>query len=113
VHEVSLAEEILAIIERSQQEEPFTRVRTLRITIGDLCGVEQEALAFALTHMGPGTPIEDCELLFERVQGSGFCPACSKRVPLEFPQSPCIDCGHMPLEEILGTELRIRDLEVV
>jgi hydrogenase nickel incorporation protein HypA/HybF len=113
MHEVSLAEEILSIIEESQRREGFQKVKRIRFAIGTLSGVETEALAFALTHMAPNSVIQDCELLFETVTGSGFCPSCRQQVPLEFLQSPCPRCGQLALEAIEGTSLQIRDLEVI
>ncbi|MEY4685744.1 MAG: Hydrogenase/urease nickel incorporation, metallochaperone, hypA, partial [Pseudomonadota bacterium] len=40
MHEVSLAEEILRIIESSALDTPFSKVKTMTLEIGDLAGVE-------------------------------------------------------------------------
>ena len=112
MHEVSLAEEILRIVESSARDTPFSNVKTLTLEIGRLAGVEPEALEFALTHMAEGTLLEGALLRLIPVPGSGFCDVCCMRVDLAFVLSPCPRCGHQPLTEVEGTELRIRDLEV-
>lgn len=112
MHEVSLAEEILRIVESSALATPFSKVKTLTLEIGDLAGVEPEALEFALTHMAPETLLEGALIRLIPVPGSGFCDACAMRVDLEFALSPCPHCGQQPLVDVKGTELRIRDLEV-
>jgi len=112
LHEVSLAEEILRIVESSARDTPFSKVKVLTLEIGHLAGVEPEALEFALTHMAEGTLLEGALLHLIPVPGSGFCGVCSLRVDLAFALSPCPRCGHQPLSDLKGTELRIRDLEV-
>lgn len=112
MHEVSLAEEILRIVESTAVEQAFSKVEGLTLEIGDLAGVEAEALEFALTHMATGTLLEGATLTLLTVPGSGYCKLCRVRAPIEFIQSPCPKCGEQPLLDLEGTELRIRDLEV-
>lgn len=112
MHEVSLAEEILRIVETSARDAQFSKVKILTLEIGDLAGVETEALEFALTHMAPETMLEGALIRQIPIPGSGFCEPCGLRVALDFVRSPCPRCGHQPLADIEGTELRIRDLEV-
>ena len=112
MHEVSLAEEILHIVESSALSQRFNQVQTLTLEIGDLAAVETEALEFALIHMAPGTILEGARIQFVQIQGSAYCDCCAARVPIAFIQSPCPRCGHLPLSAIHGEELRVRDLEV-
>lgn len=112
MHEVSLAQELLHIVESAAVEQHFSKVHRLTLEIGDLSGIEPQALRFALTHMAPGTLLEGAEIIFLSVPGSGLCDVCRMKVPIEFLQSPCPNCGQQPLLDLEGTELRIRDLEV-
>lgn len=113
MHEVSLAEAVLRIVETSAAEQGFSRVDQMTIEIGEISGVEQVALEFALIHMAPGTLIENTTLVFENTEGSGYCQNCQCRVRIDWPASPCPDCGEGSLLDIEGTELRVRELKVI
>lgn len=113
MHEVSLAEEILRIVETSSIEERFSKVQSLTLAIGGLAGVEAEALEFALTHMAHGTVLEGTKILLHPVSGSGYCDPCAVRVSIDSIHSPCPLCAHHPLTLIEGIELRVQSLDVI
>lgn len=113
MHEISLAEEILRIIEESSAREGFLHVQSLTLEIGQLAGVDPESLSFALTHMPPGSLIDGAIIHLEELHGSGYCSSCKKRITIDFGLAPCPRCGHQPLSSIEGTELRVRHLEVI
>ncbi|WP_141104321.1 hydrogenase maturation nickel metallochaperone HypA, partial [Noviherbaspirillum denitrificans] len=46
MHEMSLAESVLQVIEDSARANNFTRVKTVWLEIGALAGVEVEAMRF-------------------------------------------------------------------
>ena len=112
MHEVSLAEEILRIVESAAAEQHFSKVQSLTLEVGELAGVESEALEFALTHMAPGTLLEGARVILVNIPGRGHCVFCNAWVPIDFIHSACSSCGHQPLLDLEGTELRVRDLEV-
>lgn len=113
MHEISLAEEILRIVEASSDLEGFTQVQKITLEVGQMSGVEPEALAFALTHMASGSLIEGADIQLDLLPGSGYCAVCKARVPMDFALAPCRICGQYPLSSIEGTELRVRNLEVI
>ena len=113
MHELSLAGEILRVVESNLVGENYARVQCLTLQIGELAGVESDSLLFALTHMPCGNLLESTSIRFEPVPGSGYCPDCEKRVAIDFIHSPCILCGHHPLEHLDGTSIWIREIELV
>ena len=112
MHEISLAEEILRIVESSSICKRFLKVKSLTLAVGDLAGVEPVALEFALTHIAEGTLLEGAVIRLNQISGSGYCAPCDVRVRIDYIQSPCPHCGHQPLTIIKGTELQIQDLIV-
>ena len=54
MHEVSLAAGVLQLVEDAAGREHFSRVAALRLEVGQLAGVEVEALRFALEAIAPG-----------------------------------------------------------
>lgn len=55
MHELSLAEGVLRLVEDAAQREGFARVQKLTLEAGALAGVEVRALRFALDALQPGT----------------------------------------------------------
>jgi hydrogenase nickel incorporation protein HypA/HybF len=47
MHEMSLCEGVLRILEEQAREQQFARVKTVWLEIGDLSSVEKEAMRFS------------------------------------------------------------------
>jgi hydrogenase nickel incorporation protein HypA/HybF len=112
MHEMSLAEGVLQLIEDAARRDGFTRVATVWIEIGRLSGVEPDALAFCFDAVARGSLAEGARLEIVTVPGSGHCVACGKDTGLEQVYDPCRHCGAVPLQVTGGTEMRVKELEV-
>lgn len=66
MHELSLADNILQMVEAAAQRERFDRVRVLRLEVGRRAGVEVQALHFALTAIAAGTCLADAAIEIEQ-----------------------------------------------
>jgi hydrogenase nickel incorporation protein HypA/HybF len=62
MHELSLAGEILRMVQDAAAREHFRRVATLRVEAGQRAGVEVSALRFALDAIAPGTCLEGAQI---------------------------------------------------
>lgn len=112
MHELSLAGEVLQLVERAVAHEQCARVQRLVLEAGALCGVEVRALRFALEALAPGTCLAGCDIVIEEPQGAAFCSSCNSTVPLAARGDACPLCGGYRLEPTAGTELRVRELIV-
>jgi hydrogenase nickel incorporation protein HypA/HybF len=115
VHEMSLAEGVLQIVEeaaRGPGGQAFVRVRTVFLEIGQLSSVEPEALRFCFEAVACGTLAEGAKLEVIEVPGEGLCFNCSQTVPLAALVDPCPACGGYPVQATGGTEMRVKELEV-
>ncbi|ATE62828.1 hydrogenase maturation nickel metallochaperone HypA [Thauera sinica] len=112
MHELSLAESAVGLIEDAARRERFTRVRVVRMEIGALSCVEAEALRFAFESASLGTCAEGARLDIVAVPGEGECAACGIRAAMETLYDLCPRCESRPLRVLRGTELRVRDLDV-
>lgn len=72
MHELSLAAEILRLVQDAAAREHFSRVATLRLEAGTHAGVEVEALRFALDAVAPGTVLEGADIAIEQPPGSAL-----------------------------------------
>jgi hydrogenase nickel incorporation protein HypA/HybF len=112
MHELSLAEQILALVEQAAQREGFSRVALLRLQAGALAGVEVPALRFALEALQPGSVLAEARIEIETPPGRAWCGACRMDVEISSRLDPCPRCGHLQLRINAGTELRVLDLLV-
>ena len=112
MHEMSLAEGVLQIVEDSARREGFGTVRVVRLEIGELAGVEIDALRLCFDAVARGGIADGARLEIERTPGGAWCRRCAKMVPVAARLDPCPDCGTHQLQVCAGTEMRVRDLEV-
>ena len=111
MHELSLAESMLTIVEQSVRRGGFTRATVIRLEIGRLSCVMPEALRFCFQSVTRGSLADSAQLDIVEIDGAGRCPRCDTTMAMEEPWGVCPDCGA-PLEVISGTEMRVKELEV-
>jgi hydrogenase nickel incorporation protein HypA/HybF len=112
MHEMSLCEGVLQVLEDTARTQGFHRVKTVWIEIGGLAGVEVEAMRFGFEVVMQGSLAEGAKLEVIELPGEAWCLRCSKTVPVKQRFDACPDCGSYQLQVTGGEELRIRELEV-
>ena len=60
MHELSIAEGIIEIVERTANANHVRHVKTVRVSIGELAGVDIPSLEFAWQSVRKGDPCPDC-----------------------------------------------------
>jgi hydrogenase nickel incorporation protein HypA/HybF len=113
LHELSLAESVLQIIENAAQDQEFSQVKTVWLEIGLLACVQQESLRFHFEVVTRNTVAHQAQLKIIEVSGQGWCDQCDCEVPLTTPYDRCSHCGHYALQVIRGEEMRVKKLEVI
>jgi hydrogenase nickel incorporation protein HypA/HybF len=112
MHEMSLTEGILRVLEEQAVLQKFTRVKTVRVEIGEFSAVDADALLFCFEAIRPGTLAEQAQMEIIRIPGAALCIDCGKTVHLEHRFASCPECGGEKLSVCGGDEMRIKDLEV-
>jgi len=112
MHEMSLAESILQTIEDVAAKEKYNKVIAVWLEIGQLSGVETQALTFCFDAVTRGSVAEGARLEIVDVAGAGWCMACAKSVPMPELFAACPHCGGFQLQVTAGTDMRIKELEV-
>ena len=113
MHELSICESIIAVIEDQAKTESFSRVNRVWLEIGPLAGVELEALHFSFDVVARGGVADGATLEVIETLATGWCSHCSKSVPVKERYDPCPTCGRYQVRITGGEELRIKNLEVV
>jgi hydrogenase nickel incorporation protein HypA/HybF len=112
MHEMSLAEGVLQLIEDAARAQSFTQVNTVRLEIGELSGVEPEAMRFCFDAVTRNSVAQGAQLEIIALPGVGWCMACAQSVPMKEVFGECPRCGGYQMQVTGGTEMRVKDLEV-
>ena len=112
MHEMSLAESVLQIIEEAAQEQGFQRVRTIVLEIGQLAAVEFDAMRFCFDAVTAGSIAEGATLEMVTTPGAGWCLQCVASVPVTEQMGTCPQCGGFRVQVTGGTEMRVKELIV-
>ena len=111
MHELSIAEGIAEAVESTTAREGITRVTSVRVAVGELAGVDVEALRFAWVSVCATPLLEGAALEVETPAGSAWCLDCAETVPLHRHGDPCPKCGGWHLAANGGHEMRVLDFE--
>ncbi len=112
MHEMSLAESVLQIIEDAAHRQGFTRVRAVWLEIGQLANVEQESLRFSFDAVTRDSIAQQARLEIVESSGRGWCSQCACEVPLAARHEPCQKCGSHAVQVTGGDAMRVIELEV-
>jgi len=112
MHEMSLAAGVLQIIEEHSVQHGFQRVSAVFLEVGELAGVEVEALRFAFDAVTRGTLAEGARLEIDTLPGQGWCLQCSDTIALSQLYDACPCCGSYQIQVTGGTEMRVKELAV-
>ena len=112
MHEMSLAEGVLQLIEDAARKDPFNKVSTVWLEIGQLSGVEPDAMVFCFDAVTRGSVAEGARLEIIATPGQGWCSACAQSVLIAEVFGECPHCGGYPLQVTAGTDMRVKELEV-
>lgn len=112
MHEMSLCENILEIINAQADQQAFSKVDLVRLEVGPLSGVEVEALRFGFDVVMRGSVAEKARLDIICPEAAAWCASCNKTVSIVERYDPCPACGAVNLQITSGGELRIKEMEV-
>ncbi|MBO4852666.1 MAG: hydrogenase maturation nickel metallochaperone HypA [Schwartzia sp.] len=111
MHEMAIAEGILDIAKEHAAREKSDRITKIGLLIGEMAGVEEDALRFCFSSLVQGTLAEEAELSIKRMPLVGRCDACDYEKQIENYNFICPKCGG-GLAVVSGRELRVEYLEM-
>jgi len=113
MHEMSLCEGILQIINTEAKKQGFKQVKTIWLEIGELSHIQPEALLFCFDVVNQNSLAENAELKIINIPGEALCMECGTSVTVKQYFDECSNCGSFQLTITGGNEMKIKDLEVV
>jgi hydrogenase nickel incorporation protein HypA/HybF len=111
MHEVSIAQGLMKILEDETKKHGVSRVTKVKVRIGTLSAVVPDALTFAFEVVSEGTVAQGAELNIEVVQAKGRCDKCN----IDFDVDECIflcpHCSGVAAEIVCGKELEVAEID--
>lgn len=112
MHEMSLAEGVLQLVEDTALRERALRVKLVVLEIGRMSSVQPDALRFCFDAVTRGSIADGAALEIVDVPGSGWCMKCAATVPMEELYGACPTCGSHQVQATGGTEMRVKEIEI-
>ncbi len=110
MHELSLALNIMDIVQDYLEKEQASVVLELELDVGVCSGVEIPALQFALDTSKTNTPFENMVLKINRIETQLVCTECDLNFRAKQLYDPCPQCGQHQTQTKSGKELQIKSI---
>lgn len=112
MHEMAIAQSILDIAVTHAERHQAKKINTITLQIGELTGVEPEALVFCFSALAAETLATGAELQIQMIPLVIHCPSCRQDFPVEHYRFVCPVCGSLDITILSGRELKVEHLEV-
>jgi hydrogenase nickel incorporation protein HypA/HybF len=112
MHELSLMEGVLSIIQEAQGQHGFNKVTRVVLEVGELAGAEREALDFCWEIIAKDTLADSAVLELIHVPAMAWCGQCDREVPIASRIDFCPSCGGIPDRIVRGLDLQVKTLDV-
>lgn len=112
MHELGIATSILETVEKEADNRPTMRFQKVGLRIGELAGIDVDALTFGWDAIVKETKWETLTLEIEQVPRKNRCDACGWVFEVhDFTELNCPRCDAFPTFNISGDELEIAYIE--
>jgi len=111
MHELSLARDLLAAIERNL-DRPGLRVVRVNLSVGSASGVASDSLRFAFRALAEGTCANGAELAIATVPARCRCGNCGTVFDFGAMIGHCPACARLGGELVSGNEMLLQAIEV-
>lgn len=112
MHEMGIASSVLDAVRTESQRFPNGHVYKVALRIGELAGVDADALSFCFEALVRGSELEPLALEIERKPRRHTCTVCGAPFAAADENAACPACGSLDAIFSGGDELEIAYLEV-
>lgn len=113
LHELTLCEQILDILDDEKRRRGFRALRRLKLEIGRFGCIDADALVYAFDVTTRGSWLEGTLVEVDRPPGRVHCLDCDRMIEVETRVTDCPHCGGVRLMPIGGDEMRLVEMEIV
>ena len=112
MHELSIAKSVLETVQAELAQRPGSRLHKVGLRVGELSGVNADALNFSFEVLVRGTDMEQVVLEIESSPRRHRCPGCDTVFTVRNYDVACPNCGAAGTECVGGQELEFAYLEL-
>ena len=112
MHEMAIAEGILNIALDYAEKNRAKKIQEIGLLLGEMSGVETDALEFSFHMIAKGTMASEAELAIRKVPLRGKCNQCGKEFHIGHYDFRCPECKDGVLTLLSGREMQVEYLEV-
>ncbi|MDH4233134.1 MAG: hydrogenase maturation nickel metallochaperone HypA [Nitrospirota bacterium] len=113
MHELSIAQNLIAIVSEQCLRNGFQEIESIRIRIGRASGIMPDALYFAFNAIKTDSIAKNASLNIEEIPVAGICRDCRNEFTAEEEYVLCCpSCKGSSFVITTGRELDIVDMEV-
>lgn len=113
MHELSLTQNILDIVDEYAARHGFQVVHSLKLSFGRLSCIDPESLKFSFDVLSKGSKAEGARLDLEILPAVVYCFSCEKEFEVESYASACPQCHGQDILLCAGTqELKLIEMDV-
>jgi hydrogenase nickel incorporation protein HypA/HybF len=112
MHEMSIARNIMEIVEQEMEKHNLEKATAVNIAVGKLAAVAPDQLAFCFSILITDTNLAGAKLNIREAPLEYKCLTCGKECYAEDILIECPECGADTLKLNSGRELTIESIEV-
>lgn len=113
MHEQSIVNFLLTEAVSKAGKEKAGRILSIKLVVGELTGVEKDAVIFYFGFLAKNTMAEGASLEFEYTKAQLRCRECDIIFPKERSDFICPQCNKKVIEIVGGRELYIESMEII
>jgi hydrogenase nickel incorporation protein HypA/HybF len=112
MHELSIAQNIVEIIQQRIPESEWKQVTTVRVKVGTVAGIVPDSLKFSFQAITAESALCNARLITERIPFRIHCRVCNTTTENEDGFAICGECESTDIQILSGTELHIVEIEL-
>lgn len=112
MHELSIAMQIVEILEEEVKKHDAQRVSAVHLDIGTLSGVEPDALKFAMEEAVRNSVAAHAELFYHIIEAVAVCEDCCHEFKTDDYFKVCPYCNSLNTSFLKGKELKIKSIDI-
>jgi len=111
MHELSIAQNIVEIIETHAKEIHAKKVTEIVLEVGEISGVVPETLGFVWEIAIEKTIAENAKLIINKIPAKANCLDCKKKFNIQDVYSLCPFCNKNNIDIFQGKELNVKTIK--
>jgi hydrogenase nickel incorporation protein HypA/HybF len=113
MHELSLVQSLLDIVEEYAQNREFSKVLKIKVSFGKASNIVPQAITSAFEILSEGTILEGAVIIFDLQPLVIYCSACNKNITIDSYRALCPLCESIEIKLVGGTEgLKLIEMDV-